>query len=195
MSASFVVMGHSVHSASRTSAASAELPSNCVTGGMLAFRLSSAIAQPRSLIYTCGEEANTAACELISRRFPRSRIAALLRHLPNRYHLGLGLRAHGGFEGDRHKGQKKVSTRLTTWYSNTEEPMANVDARPIIAAGGEPFDAIMAAVSTLDEGEELVVLTPFEPVPLEGVLSSQGFTYEAVELGAGDWQVTFRRPS
>lgn len=73
--------------------------------------------------------------------------------------------------------------------------MANVDARPIIAAGGEPFDAIMAAVSTLDDGEELVVLTPFEPVPLEGVLSSQGFTYEAVELGAGDWQVTFRRPS
>ena len=73
--------------------------------------------------------------------------------------------------------------------------MANVDARPIIAAGGEPFDAIMAAVSTLDDGEELVVLTPFEPVPLEGVLSSQGFTYEAVKLGAGDWQVTFRRPS
>lgn len=73
--------------------------------------------------------------------------------------------------------------------------MATVDARPIIAAGDEPFDTIMAAVATLSEGEELVVLTPFEPVPLEGVLSSQGFTYEAVDLGAGDWQVTFRRPS
>ena len=44
--------------------------------------------------------------------------------------------------------------------------MATVDARPIIAAGGEPFDAIMAAVATLGEGEELVVLAPFEPVPL-----------------------------
>jgi len=28
-------------------------------------------------MYTCGVEANTAACELISRRFPRSRIAAI----------------------------------------------------------------------------------------------------------------------
>ena len=73
--------------------------------------------------------------------------------------------------------------------------MATVDARPIIAAGDEPFDTIMSAVASLAESEELVVLAPFEPVPLQGVLSSQGFSYEAVDLGAGDWQVTFRRPS
>jgi uncharacterized protein (DUF2249 family) len=73
--------------------------------------------------------------------------------------------------------------------------MATIDARPIVAAGGEPFDTIMLAVATLAENEELVVLAPFEPVPLEGVLSSQGFSYEAVDLGGGDWQVTFRRAS
>jgi len=73
--------------------------------------------------------------------------------------------------------------------------MATVDARPIIAAGGEPFDTIMEAASSLAEGEELVVLAPFEPVPLEGALSSQGFSYQAEDLGAGDWKVTFRRPS
>jgi uncharacterized protein (DUF2249 family) len=72
--------------------------------------------------------------------------------------------------------------------------VATVDARPIIAAGGEPFDTIMSAVSNLADGEELVVLAPFEPVPLEGVLSSQGFSYETKDLGGGDWQVTFRRP-
>jgi uncharacterized protein (DUF2249 family) len=71
--------------------------------------------------------------------------------------------------------------------------MATVDARPIIAAGGEPFDTIMSAVSELAGGEELVVLAPFEPVPLEGVLSSQGFSYQAEDLGGGDWKVTFRR--
>jgi uncharacterized protein (DUF2249 family) len=71
--------------------------------------------------------------------------------------------------------------------------MATIDARPIIAAGGEPFDLIMATVAALDDGEELIILAPFEPVPLEGVLGSQGFSYEALELGAGDWQVTFRR--
>ncbi len=73
--------------------------------------------------------------------------------------------------------------------------MSTVDARPIIASGAEPFGEIMAAVGALEEGEELVVLAPFEPVPLEGVLSSQGFTYETEDLGGGDWRVTFRRPS
>lgn len=72
--------------------------------------------------------------------------------------------------------------------------MAEVDARPIIAAGAEPFEAIMAAVTGLADDEDLVVLAPFEPVPLEGVLSSQGFDYEAAEIGEGDWRVTFRRP-
>jgi uncharacterized protein (DUF2249 family) len=73
--------------------------------------------------------------------------------------------------------------------------MATIDARPIIAAGGEPFDAIMAAVATLAEGEDLTVLAPFEPVPLEGVLSSEGFTYDVTELASDNWRVTFRRSS
>lgn len=73
--------------------------------------------------------------------------------------------------------------------------MVVVDARPIIAEGGEPFETIMAAVDALGEHEQLVLLAPFEPVPLEGVLSSQGFAYEATDLGNGDWQVTFTRGS
>ena len=73
--------------------------------------------------------------------------------------------------------------------------MAQVDARPIIAAGREPFETIRATVAALEADEELVVLAPFEPVPLEGVLSAQGFAYDAAEIGGGDWQVTFRRPS
>lgn len=71
--------------------------------------------------------------------------------------------------------------------------MATVDARPIIAAGEEPFDLIMSTVGALGADEEFVVLAPFEPVPLEGVLGSQGFSYEAIELDDGDWRVTFRR--
>ncbi len=71
--------------------------------------------------------------------------------------------------------------------------MATVDARPMIAQGEEPFETIMAAVSALEPQEDLVVLAPFEPVPLEGVLSSQGFSYQAAEIGGGDWQVTFSR--
>jgi uncharacterized protein (DUF2249 family) len=71
--------------------------------------------------------------------------------------------------------------------------MAVVDARPLISEGGEPFEAIMCAVASLGEDEDLVVLAPFEPVPLEGVLSEQGFSYQAEQVGEGDWKVTFRR--
>jgi uncharacterized protein (DUF2249 family) len=67
------------------------------------------------------------------------------------------------------------------------------DARPVIAEGGEPFDQIMAAVSSLAPGQEFVVYAPFEPVPLEGLLGSQGFAYEAEPVGGGDWKVAFRQ--
>ena len=73
--------------------------------------------------------------------------------------------------------------------------MATIDARPLIAAGDEPFDLIMEAVAALDVDEELVILAPFEPVPLEGVLGAQGFTYDVVQVGPDDWRVTFRRQS
>jgi uncharacterized protein (DUF2249 family) len=68
-----------------------------------------------------------------------------------------------------------------------------VDARPTLAAGGEPFSEIMDAASQVVDGEVLVVLAPFEPVPLEGVLGEQGFSYVADELDGGDWRVTFVR--
>lgn len=47
------------------------------------------------------------------------------------------------------------------------------DARPVIAAGDEPFDQIMAAVASLAPAQDFVVYAPFEPVPLEGVLGSR----------------------
>ncbi len=71
--------------------------------------------------------------------------------------------------------------------------MATLDVRPILAAGDEPFELIMQTVAALGPSEELVIVSPFEPVPLEGVLGSQGFEYRAVEIGAGDWRVTFTR--
>ncbi len=71
--------------------------------------------------------------------------------------------------------------------------MATLDVRPIIAAGDEPFEQIMSTVGALGLDEELVIIAPFEPVPLEGVLGSQGFSFDAVEIGSGDWQVIFSR--
>jgi uncharacterized protein (DUF2249 family) len=78
------------------------------------------------------------------------------------------------------------------WTASITCTAVIVDARPILARGEEPFDTIMAAVGGLGAGEPLVVLAPFEPVPLEGVLSAQGFTWSAQVLDAGDWRVVFQ---
>lgn len=71
--------------------------------------------------------------------------------------------------------------------------MRVVDVRDDIERGREPFDRIMRAVADLHEGEELVIINVFEPVPLYGVLAQQGFIHETNRTPDGAWEVTFRR--
>ena len=79
------------------------------------------------------------------------------------------------------------------WAIDITSQARVVDARPTLAAGGEPFEEIMAAAAEVGEGEVQVVYAPFEPVPLEGVLGEQGFSHVADKLENGDWRVTFVR--
>jgi uncharacterized protein (DUF2249 family) len=77
------------------------------------------------------------------------------------------------------------------WAIHITSKARVVDARPTLAAGGEPFNEIMEAAGQVADGEVLVVYAPFEPVPLEGVLGEQGFSHVADQLENGDWRVTF----
>jgi len=67
----------------------------------------------------------------------------------------------------------------------------DVDVRPILRAGGEPFPQILAAVNALQPGQGLRLLATFKPTPLFQVLGSKGFTHEAKALDGGDWEVLF----
>lgn len=67
----------------------------------------------------------------------------------------------------------------------------DLDVRPILRSGGEPFAKIMEAVQGLAPGQGLRLFATFKPAPLFHVLGSQGFTHEAKEIGGGDWQVEF----
>jgi len=79
------------------------------------------------------------------------------------------------------------------WAVDITRRASVVDARPILARGDEPFEAIMAAAHEVAPGDVLVVYAPFEPVPLEGVLGDSGFAFVADQLEGGDWRVTFLR--
>ncbi len=67
-----------------------------------------------------------------------------------------------------------------------------LDVRPILRAGGEPFGKIIETVAALGAGTGLRLLATFEPTPLFHVLGSKGFSHEARQLDGGDWEVIFR---
>ena len=68
-----------------------------------------------------------------------------------------------------------------------------VDTRPIFARGESPLGAIDEAAANLILGQTLVLIVPFEPVPLYARLGRQGFTHRARPLGDGGWQVEFQK--
>jgi len=71
--------------------------------------------------------------------------------------------------------------------------MATLDVRPMMAAGDEPFDAIMGVVGSLRPEEEFELFAPLDPIPLYQVLGAQGFSHETEALSGGDYRVVFRR--
>jgi uncharacterized protein (DUF2249 family) len=66
-----------------------------------------------------------------------------------------------------------------------------LDVRPILAAGGHPFKAIMAAVDALPAGQGLILLAPFRPEPLLPVMEGKGFLWEMSEEADGTVAVRF----
>lgn len=66
-----------------------------------------------------------------------------------------------------------------------------LDVRPTLRNGGEPFQEIIEAVNALAPGQALKLFAPFRPQPLFSVMESRGFTYEAREIPGGDWEVVF----
>lgn len=67
----------------------------------------------------------------------------------------------------------------------------DLDIRPILRAGGEPFSVIMAAVARLEPGQGIRLYATFKPIPLFAVMAEEGFAHSEKELGGGEWEVLF----
>jgi uncharacterized protein (DUF2249 family) len=70
-------------------------------------------------------------------------------------------------------------------------PAKELDVRPILRAGGEPFAVIMDFVGRLDPGEGFRLRATFRPGPLIEVLAGRGFEAHAAEQADGSWAVDF----
>lgn len=66
-----------------------------------------------------------------------------------------------------------------------------LEVRPELAAGGEPFVQIMEAAAQVPAGASLVLIAPFEPVPLYGALGSRGFAHATQRVTDDEWVVRF----
>lgn len=66
-----------------------------------------------------------------------------------------------------------------------------LDVRPLLARGEEPFAAIMGAADGLAPGERLRLIAPFRPVPLFNVMANRGFSAADRQLPDGGWEVVF----
>ncbi len=71
------------------------------------------------------------------------------------------------------------------------ERITDLDVRETLLAGGEPFEAIMAARRTLAPGSVLRVRAIFEPAPLYFVMAAQGLDHWTEKLADDDWRVWF----
>jgi uncharacterized protein (DUF2249 family) len=69
--------------------------------------------------------------------------------------------------------------------------LCTLDVRPLLAAGEEPFAAIMAATDGLSPGQALCLITPFRPVPLFTVMANRGFAVSDRTTAPGIWEALF----
>ncbi|MCF6170946.1 MAG: DUF2249 domain-containing protein [Bacteroidales bacterium] len=75
-------------------------------------------------------------------------------------------------------------------HTNTEKSMKkasiiDLDVRPILAGGTDPFEAIMAILKTLNDDETLRIINTFEPIPLLNILKKKGYEYQTERPEAG----------
>jgi uncharacterized protein (DUF2249 family) len=73
------------------------------------------------------------------------------------------------------------------------ENIVTLDVREDLRKGCEPFSKIMKVVGQLCPDENLLLVAPFEPVPLFSVLARQGFDHKSKQTPSGDWEVLFTR--
>jgi len=79
----------------------------------------------------------------------------------------------------------KESQQIKSNQSMRKETIVDLDVRPILAGGVDPFEAIMAKLKTINDGDTLRIINTFEPIPLLNILKKKGYDYQTERPEAG----------
>ncbi|HMZ45859.1 MAG TPA: DUF2249 domain-containing protein [Chitinophagaceae bacterium] len=83
-----------------------------------------------------------------------------------------------GFEIDETIAEKKTNneSNLPIFIQHiSKENIKELDVRPVINSGNDPFNIILNSVKQLQKGDVLKLINSFEPAPLIPILNKQGF--------------------
>ncbi len=75
--------------------------------------------------------------------------------------------------------------------NNSRGGIVELDVRPQLLAGEEPFSIIMETFGTLQPGETFVLHATMKPAPLIPLLEGKGYTSTCEQLSSEHWTVTF----
>lgn len=84
----------------------------------------------------------------------------------------------------------QTNDQVATWKAAAKTVL---DVRPELEQGGEPFVRIMEAAAQVPVGQSVIIIAPFEPVPLYSALGGRGFSHETQRVAADEWVVRFTR--
>ena len=73
------------------------------------------------------------------------------------------------------------------------EKVVRLDVCEDIRQGRDPFTRILQAAASLHNGQVLLLIAPFDPVPLYRMMARQGFLYKSRPTQNGEWEVLFSR--
>lgn len=63
--------------------------------------------------------------------------------------------------------------------------IVELDVRPILEGGVDPFEAIMGKLKQMSDDQTLLIINTFEPVPLLNILKNKGYEYEVERPESG----------
>lgn len=69
--------------------------------------------------------------------------------------------------------------------------IVTLDVRADVLEGRHAFDRIMSTVDELAPDDQLLLIAPFQPAPLIGVMRNRGYGSELRPTDTGDWEVLF----
>lgn len=73
------------------------------------------------------------------------------------------------------------------------DPVADIDVSRLLASGGDPFGVLTRTAAMVEAGRGMVVVAPFDPVPLRDLLAGEGFENHVEALADGRFRVRFLR--